>query len=148
MTLLGGKQNINFVFQLMYFEYFYCQNQQQVLDTNSPLDFSICFLHKVTTLSSTCVFHVWDMNLKERNRHSLWIISGGIFYHACIRCKIVICLYTETGEMTQQWPIPYKNNFGQANDQNHLPPSCWFIFWKSIFKQQLCCRFDIMHSMS
>ena len=27
---------------------------------------------------------------------------------------------------------------------NHLPPECWSTFWKSNFKQQLACRFDIM----
>ena len=26
---------------------------------------------------------------------------------------------------------------------NHLPPVCWSTFWKSTFKQQLGCRFDI-----
>ena len=31
---------------------------------------------------------------------------------------------------------------------NHLPPVCWSTFWKSIFKQQLGCRFDIMDSIS
>ena len=31
---------------------------------------------------------------------------------------------------------------------NHLPPACWFIFWKSTFKQQLDCRFDIMDCKS
>ena len=30
---------------------------------------------------------------------------------------------------------------------NHLPPACWSTFWKSTFKQQLGCRFDIMNSM-
>ena len=29
-------------------------------------------------------------------------------------------------------------------DYNHLLPACWSTFWKSIFKQQLGCRFDIM----
>ena len=28
----------------------------------------------------------------------------------------------------------------------HLPPACWSTFWKSNFKQQLGCRFDIMDS--
>ena len=27
---------------------------------------------------------------------------------------------------------------------NHLPPVCWPTFWKSTFKQQLGCRFDIL----
>ena len=31
---------------------------------------------------------------------------------------------------------------------NHLPPACWSTFWKSIFKRQLGCRFDIMDSIS
>ena len=31
---------------------------------------------------------------------------------------------------------------------NHLPPACWSTFWKSIFKQQLGCRFYIMDSIS
>ena len=31
---------------------------------------------------------------------------------------------------------------------NHLPPACWSTFWKSIFKQQLGCRCDIMDSKS
>ena len=31
---------------------------------------------------------------------------------------------------------------------NHLPPAYWSTFWKSIFKQQLGCRFDIMDSIS
>ena len=31
---------------------------------------------------------------------------------------------------------------------NHLSPACWSTFWKSIFKQQLGCRFDIMDSIS
>ena len=31
---------------------------------------------------------------------------------------------------------------------NHLPPACWSIFWKSNFKQQLGCRFDIMDNIS
>ena len=31
---------------------------------------------------------------------------------------------------------------------NHLPPACWSTFWKSIFKQQLGSRFDIMDSIS
>ena len=31
---------------------------------------------------------------------------------------------------------------------NHLPLACWSTFWKSIFKQQLGCRFDIMDSIS
>ena len=31
---------------------------------------------------------------------------------------------------------------------NYLPPACWSTFWKSIFKQQLGCRFDIMDSIS
>ena len=31
---------------------------------------------------------------------------------------------------------------------NHLPPACWSTFWKSNFKQQLCCRFDIMDNES
>ena len=31
---------------------------------------------------------------------------------------------------------------------NHLPPACWSTFWKSISKQQLGCRFDIMDSIS
>ena len=25
-----------------------------------------------------------------------------------------------------------------------MPPACWSTFWKSNFKQQLGCRFDIM----
>ena len=28
---------------------------------------------------------------------------------------------------------------------NHLPPACWSTFWKSNFKQQLGCRFDIKY---
>ena len=31
---------------------------------------------------------------------------------------------------------------------NHLPPACWSTFWKSNFKQQLGCRFDIMDDIS
>ena len=31
---------------------------------------------------------------------------------------------------------------------NHLPPACWSTFWKSTFKQQLGCRFDIMDGIS
>ena len=31
---------------------------------------------------------------------------------------------------------------------NHLPPACWSTFWKSIFKHQLGCRFDILDSIS
>ena len=31
---------------------------------------------------------------------------------------------------------------------NHLTPACWSTFWKSNFKQQLGCRFDIMDNMS
>ena len=31
---------------------------------------------------------------------------------------------------------------------NHLPPACWSAFWKSNFKQQLGCRFDIMDNES
>ena len=31
---------------------------------------------------------------------------------------------------------------------NHLPPACWSTFWKSEFKQQLGCRFDIMDNIS
>ena len=31
---------------------------------------------------------------------------------------------------------------------NHLPPACWSTFWKSFFKQQLSCRFDLMDSIS
>ena len=31
---------------------------------------------------------------------------------------------------------------------NHLPPVCWSPFWKSSFKQELCCRFDIMDCTS
>ena len=29
-----------------------------------------------------------------------------------------------------------------------LPPACWSTFWKSNFKQQLGCRFDIMDNES
>ena len=31
---------------------------------------------------------------------------------------------------------------------NHLPPACWSTFWKSNFKQQFGCRFDIMDNES
>ena len=31
---------------------------------------------------------------------------------------------------------------------NRLPSTCWSTFWKSIFKQQLGCRFAIMDSIS
>ena len=31
---------------------------------------------------------------------------------------------------------------------NHLPPACWSTFWKSNFKQQSGCRFDIMDNES
>ena len=31
---------------------------------------------------------------------------------------------------------------------NHLPPACWSTFWKSNFKQQLGCRFDILDNES
>ena len=31
---------------------------------------------------------------------------------------------------------------------NHLPPACWSTLWKSIFKHQLGCRFDILDSIS
>ena len=31
---------------------------------------------------------------------------------------------------------------------NHLLPACWSIFWKSNFKKQLGCRFDIMDNES
>ena len=31
---------------------------------------------------------------------------------------------------------------------NHLPPACLSTFWKSSFKQQLGCRFDIMDNES
>ena len=31
---------------------------------------------------------------------------------------------------------------------NHLPPARWSTFWKSNFKQQLGCRFDIMDNKS
>ena len=31
---------------------------------------------------------------------------------------------------------------------NHWPPACWSTFWKSNFKQQLGCRFDIMDNES
>ena len=31
---------------------------------------------------------------------------------------------------------------------NHLPPACWSTFWKSNFKQQLGCRFDLMDNES
>ena len=29
-----------------------------------------------------------------------------------------------------------------------LPPACWSTFWKSIFKHQLGCRFEILDSIS
>ena len=31
---------------------------------------------------------------------------------------------------------------------NHVPLACWSTFWKSNFKQQLGCRFDIMDNES
>ena len=31
---------------------------------------------------------------------------------------------------------------------NHLPLACWSTFWKSNFKQQLGCRFDIIDNES
>ena len=31
---------------------------------------------------------------------------------------------------------------------NYLPPACWSTFWKSNYKQQLGCRFDIMDNES
>ena len=31
---------------------------------------------------------------------------------------------------------------------NHLPPACWSTLWKSNFKQQLGCRFDIMDNIT
>ena len=31
---------------------------------------------------------------------------------------------------------------------NHLLPACWSTLWKSIFKHQLGCRFDILNSIS
>ena len=31
---------------------------------------------------------------------------------------------------------------------NHLPPVCCSTFWKTIFKHQLVCRFDILDSIS
>ena len=31
---------------------------------------------------------------------------------------------------------------------NHFPPACWSTFWKSIFKHQLGCRFDILDNIS
>ena len=31
---------------------------------------------------------------------------------------------------------------------NHLPPACWSTFWKSNFKQQLGCRFEITDNES
>ena len=31
---------------------------------------------------------------------------------------------------------------------NHLPPACWPPFWKSIFKHQMGCRFDILDRIS
>ena len=30
---------------------------------------------------------------------------------------------------------------------NHLPAACWSTFWKSIFKHQLGCKFDILDSL-
>ena len=30
---------------------------------------------------------------------------------------------------------------------NHLPPACWSTFWKSIYKHQVGCRFDILDSI-
>ena len=31
---------------------------------------------------------------------------------------------------------------------DYLPPACWSTFWKSNFKQQLGCRFDIIDNES
>ena len=40
------------------------------------------------------------------------------------------------------------HNITQDSLWNHLPPACWSTFWKSNFKQQLGCRFDIMDNKS
>ena len=42
--------------------------------------------------------------------------------------------------------IPYVLSLVSWN--NHMPPACWSTFWKSIFKHQLGCGFDILDSIS
>ena len=52
-----------------------------------------------------------------------------------------------------KWPVtrkmfPFDSIFRLVSWINHLPPACWSTFWKSIFKQQLGCRCDILDSIS
>ena len=62
-----------------------------------------------------------------------------IYWKMCIKFKLQELLdltHWKPSDAIQSWLI------------NHLPPACWLTFWKSTFKQQLGCRFDIMDSIS
>ena len=57
-------------------------------------------------------------------------------------------IYRGLNDISCYKPIALMNQINViASDYNHLPPACWSTFWKSTFKQQLGCRFDIMDSI-
>ena len=71
---------------------------------------------------------LWEYRIQHGANGPLYVTSS---YATLILCRGVSGFATDCPCGVRWWI-------------NHLPPACWSTFWKSNFKQQLRCRFDIM----
>ena len=115
-----------------------------LFNTRMLVTFGICFKQPFDTRylvfynpSSPRMFLSLDLLSEYRIQHAaigpLYVISS---YSTWIFCKGVSGFATD---------CPLRRLVLWIN---HLPPACWSTFWKSIFKHQLGCRFDILDSIS
>ena len=93
--------------------------------------------------STTCLLHVGPPS-GNRFLNTSW--SVGLTYWIVYLHYFCILTYAIIYWLSTNIPI-YRFQRRLVSWINHLPPACWSTFWKSIFKHQLGCRFDILDSI-
>ena len=122
-----------YIYIYMHFRYEFCflwfTDCVLLSDDNSLIPGLLAFV-----LKNSLILGIWCSTIPHLPRcFYLWIFSEYRIQHGAIGHLYVTSSYSLRRLVS--WI-------------NHLPPACWSTFWKSIFKQQLGCRFAIMESIS
>ena len=114
-----------------------------IVNTRMPVTFGIC-------LNSTLILSIWCSTI-----HHLpgcfcpWTFFQNIGFNMVSSDPFMSHLATQLDILQGSFKLcNWLSLRCLVSWINHLPPACWSTFWKSIFKHQLGCRFDILDSIS
>ena len=109
-----------------------------------------CLWPLVFVLNNTLILGIWCSTIPHLpGCFCAWTFFQNIGFNTVLTDTLMSHLATQLGYSAGSFRLYNGLSLRRLVSWiNHLPPACWSTFWKSNFKQQLGCRFDIMVNIS